>query len=353
MKLKSHGDWILQNIAAIESSLKKLPKAKKISWDVSGVDRFDSAGIVLFIKYSKSLSSMSELNMIGYTSEQKSLYDFLTHSKQSKYTKRKDSYLEKLGKSTTEVFLDINNFISFLGHVVIAILSLFIKPKNIRFKETIYHMQKSGINAILIVGMTAFLVGMVIAYQGSVQLAKFGADIFIVDTVGISITRELGPMITAIVIAGRSGSAYTAEIGAMKITDEISAMKTMGFDPFYFLVLPRIFALMLVLPLLVFFADIVGIFGGLVASYMQLNIPAAQFLDRLHEALELKHYFLGLIKTPIFAFFIAIIGCYKGFSVSHNTESLGLNTTSSVVIGIFMVIAIDALFSVLFTKFGL
>ena len=159
--------------------------------------------------------------------------------------------------------------------------------------------------------MTSFLVGMVIAYQGAVQLAKFGADIFIVDTVAISITRELGPMITAIVIAGRSGSAYTAEIGAMKITEETAAMRTMGCDPFVFLVLPRIYALMIALPLLIFFSDIIGIFGGMVASQMQLGISSTQFIDRLYEVLDVKHYILGMIKGPVFAFLIAAVGAFR------------------------------------------
>ena len=194
--------------------------------------------------------------------------------------------------------------------------------------------------------------GMVISYQGSVQLAKFGADIFIVDTVALSITRELGPMITAIVIAGRSGSAYTAEIGAMKITEEIAAMRTMGFDPYTFLVLPRVFALMVSLPLLIFFADIMGILGGMVASNMQLGISMTQFIDRVYEVLEVKHYLLGMMKGPVFAFLIAAIGCFRGLQVSNNTESIGLHTTKSVVNGIFLVIAFDALFSVIFTELG-
>ena len=194
---------------------------------------------------------------------------------------------------------------------------------------------------------------MVISYQGSVQLAKFGADMFIVDTVAISITRELGPMITAIVIAGRSGSAYTAEIGAMKITEEISAMRTMGFDPYAFLVLPRVIALMIALPLLIFFADIIGILGGMVASDMQLGISMTQFTNRLYEVLEVKHYLLGMIKGPVFAFIIATVGCFRGFQVSDNTESIGLHTTASVVNAIFLVIAFDALFSVIYTELGL
>jgi len=160
-------------------------------------------------------------------------------------------------------------------------------------------------------------------------------------------------MITAIVIAGRSGSAYTAEIGAMKITEEIAAMRTMGFDPYAFLVIPRIAALMISLPLLIFFSDVIGILGGMVASSMELSLSSTQFLDRLREILELKQYLLGMIKGPVFAFVIASVGCFRGMQVSDNTESIGLHTTASVVNSIFLVIAFDALFSVIYTELGL
>jgi len=194
---------------------------------------------------------------------------------------------------------------------------------------------------------------MVISYQASVQLAKFGADIFVVDTVAISMTRELGPMITAIVIAGRSGSSYTAEIGAMKLTQEIDAMKTMGFNPFIFLVVPRVIALIISLPLLSFLADIIGIYGGFIAAKMEVGLNATIFINRLYETLDLRHYILGLIKTPVFALTIALIGCFRGFLVSNNTQSIGLQTTASVVNSIFLVIAIDAIFSVVYTELGL
>jgi phospholipid/cholesterol/gamma-HCH transport system permease protein len=281
------------------------------------------------------------------------MYDLIKGHMVNEVPVRKESFLENLGKNVVEALSDVKDFIAFLGQLFYTFFHTLFNPSSIRIKEMVYHIHHSGFNALMIIGLTSFLVGMVIAYQGSVQLAKFGADMYIVDTVGISIVRELGPMITAIVIAGRSGSAYTAEIGAMKITEEISAMRTMGFDPYNFLVLPRIFALMIALPLLIFFSDIMGIFGGMVASQMQLNISFVQFIDRLYEVLEVKHYILGMVKGPVFAFIIAAIGCFRGFQVSDNTESLGLHTTASVVNSIFLVIAFDALFSVIYTELGL
>ena len=185
------------------------------------------------------------------------------------------------------------------------------------------------------------------------QLEKFGANIFIVEMIGISLTRELAPLITAIVVAGRTGSAYTAQLGVMKITEEMDAMRTMGFNPHHFLVIPRILALMIALPLLVFLADIVGIFAGMIISEIHLQLSFSEFFNRLHNVLGVKHVWIGLIKAPFFAFLIGIISCFRGFQVEKNTESIGRYTTISVVNAIFLVIACDALFSVILTEMGI
>jgi phospholipid/cholesterol/gamma-HCH transport system permease protein len=353
LKLISTGEWMLNSVIQIEQELVKVPSDKKIVWDVSSISDFDSAGVLLFIEYLERLQKETQVEVVGFSENQKDMYDLLNKNNQVIKAPRKLNFLESLGKQAHEVYMDITSFITFIGHLFYALFHTFLKPKDIRFKETVYHIHQSGFNAIIIIALTSFLVGMVISYQGSVQLAKFGADIFIVDTVAISITRELGPMITAIVIAGRSGSAYTAEIGAMKITEEIAAMRTMGFDPYTFLVLPRVIALMVALPLLIFFADIIGILGGMTAASMQLGISMNLFIERLYEVLEVKHYLLGMMKGPVFAFLIASVGCFRGFQVSLNTESVGLHTTASVVNSIFLVIAFDALFSVIFTELGI
>ena len=354
LKLSATGKWMLNSVLLIEDELRKTPCDKKIIWDLSQIEQFDSAGVLLFIEYFERFKKETDIEVIGYTEKQKSMYALLKEkSLKEVFTPPKQTILEKIGQNTVKAFKDFKDFVTFLGHVFSAFFHTLMHPKDIRFKEMIYHIHRSGFNALTIVGLSAFLVGLVIAYQSGVQLEKFGANLFIVDAVSISITRELGPMITAIVIAGRSGSAYTAEIGAMKITEEIAAMRTMGFDPYYFLVLPRIFAMMIALPLLIFFADIMGIFGGMVASKMQLGISMGQFIERLNEVLEVKHYLLGMVKGPVFAFLIAAVGCYRGLQVSENTESIGLHTTASVVNSIFLVIAFDALFSVIYTKLEL
>ena len=353
IRIASVGEWTLATVPEIEKELKGIPRGKSVLWDLSGVEAFDSAGVLLFIEYYDKLKQNVSVEVVGYSESQKEMYGLLREHMIEKVPERKTSFFEELGKSTLVAVGDIKDLITFLGHLFFTLFNALLHPGKIRIKEMVYHVHHSGFNALMIIGLTSFLVGMVIAYQGAVQLAKFGADIFIVDTVGISMVRELGPLITAIVIAGRSGSAYTAEIGAMKITEEIAAMRTMGFDPYNFLVLPRIFALIIALPLLIFFSDIMGIFGGMVASQMELNISMTQFVDRLYEVLEVKHYILGMIKGPVFAFVIAAIGCFRGFQVSDNTESLGLQTTASVVNSIFLVIAFDALFSVIYTELNL
>ena len=346
----SSGDWIVKNISEIENILSEIPENNLIHWDVSNISSFDSSGILIFLKYFKRFKSVK---VEGYTEEQKEMFEILNTDKKEFSHKKEDGVFVSTGKYVYDLYTDLKDFSIFLGYLSASFFYSLLHIRNIRFKEITYHIHKSGFNAVFIIGLTSFLVGMVLSYQGSVQLAKFGADIFIVDTVAISLVRELGPMITAIVIAGRSGSSYTAEIGAMKITEEISAMRTMGFDPYGFLVLPRVIALMIVLPLLIFLADIMGIFGGMVAAQMELGISFTQFIERLSEVLELKQFTLGMIKGPVFAFIIASIGCFRGFQVSDNTESLGKQTTASVVNGIFLVIVFDAIFSIIYTGFGI
>ena len=352
IELRAQQEWSLRSVTAIQEQLDQVPESKKIVWDLSGVTSFDSAGVLLFIDYLERFERFAEVTVTGYSDNQQKMYTLLKSTTDTNIPVSQKHFIENIGKAAVEVYADIQAFVLFLGHLFVAMTHLLFHPKDIRFKEIVYHVHQSGLNALVIIGLTSFLVGMVIAYQGAVQLAKFGADIFIVDTVAISMVRELGPMITAIVIAGRSGSAYTAEIGAMKITEEIAAMRTMGFDPYYFLVLPRVFAMMIALPLLIFFADIVGIFGGMVAAAIELDISVPQFTDRLQEVLEVKHYLLGMLKGPVFAFVIASVACFRGFQVSDSTESVGLQTTASVVNAIFLVIAFDALFSIIFTEFG-
>jgi phospholipid/cholesterol/gamma-HCH transport system permease protein len=210
-------------------------------------------------------------------------------------------------------------------------------------------MEVAGVNALPIVGLLTFLIGVVLAYQSADQLRRFGAEIFTVNLLGISILRELGVLITAILVAGRSGSAFTAQIGTMKVREEVDALQTIGMDPIEVLVLPRMFALVIVLPLLAFYADIMGLLGGAIMSLVALDISMVQFLQQLKAWTTLWTFWIGIIKAPVFAFLIALVGCFQGLRVEGSAESVGRLTTQSVVQGIFLVIVADAIFSIIFS----
>jgi len=266
---------------------------------------------------------------------------------------QKQSFVHNIGEYIHNHFLGFLLFMAFLGNVFITKIHYLKSIQNIRFKEIAFEINESGLKALGIVSLTSFLIGLVIAYQSAFQLKLYGANIFIVDMIGISILRELAPLITAIVIAGRSGSAFTAQIGAMKITEELDAMRTMGFEPYIFLVMPRIIALMITLPLLIFVSDIMGIFGGMLVANIDLNITVELFVERFHEVVDISHLFIGLLKGPFFAFLIASIAIYRGLMVKNDTQSIGFNTTKSVVESIFAVIVCDAIFSIVFTSLGI
>lgn len=349
------GEWTIYHLPKIASMLKLYSAHTPIKWDMSGVTQIDSAGIALVRLYSEQFEAQGfTTQIVGRTQEHLQLYHLLySQSTHNIPSQRPKGWLYTLGYKTFNWFHGITAFLHFIGEAFILFLYLLRHPSKIRYRSIMSHIFATGLSALPIVATSAFLIGLVIAFQSLVQLQKFGADIFIVDTIGISLTRELAPLVTAIVVAGRSGSAFTAQIGAMKMTQEIDAMKTMGFDPFIFLVWPRVLALMIVMPLLIFFADIIGIFGGMVVAKAQAGLSYNEFLYRLKGTLALKHYVIGIVKGPFFAFLIAIISTYRGFQISLNTESIGRYTTQSVVNSIFLVIACDALFSILLTELKL
>ena len=352
-----YGIWRVSTIDKVERSLDRLKfSTKSVVIDLAKVSELDSSGaLLLFLLKQKAVKNGLQVSIENLNSRYKKLLTLIenSYSEEPKVIVKNSNFIENIGKKSVEVYSYLIDFLAFLGELFIKSLYIFKKPSNFRFKETVYFINTAGINALPIIGMTSFLVGVVIAYQTIVQLSKFGADIFVVDASAISIARELGPMITAIVVAGRTASAYTAELGAMKLTEEINAMKTMGFMPYYFLVIPRVVALIIALPILIFFSDIVGIFGSMVATKAQIGLSFDIFIHRVYEVLALKHYLIGIAKGPFFAFIIAVIGVFHGLRVSQDTESIGKETTKSVVNAIFFVIVCDALFSVIFTELGI
>jgi len=353
------GSWTLEHVDRLSKQTNFSCEDQKVVFDFTNLTNFDTHGILLIIEAIKKLQKQKcRVSKIGESKKFITLYEvcFKNFPKEIKLPVKYNSigsFFYNIGQMVTSAKKTLINFFSFVGGLTKAVGILILKPANIRFKATFYHVENSGLKALPIILLTSFLIGVVIAFQGAVQLEKFGANIFIVEMVAISVARELAPLITAIVIAGRSASAYTAEIGVMKITEEIDAMKTMGFSVWNFLIIPRVFALMISLPLLVFFADVVSIFGGMVVAALQLGISFEEFMNRMQESVEIKHFIIGLIKAPIFGWIIAVIGCFRGFQISSSTESVGKYTTISVVNAIFWVIAMDAVISVFLTEMGL
>jgi phospholipid/cholesterol/gamma-HCH transport system permease protein len=260
--------------------------------------------------------------------------------------------LARLGASTLSACDEARRLLSFYGETIVTLGRLALHPRRLRVTSLVHHLEQTCLNALPIVGMIAFLIGVVLAYQGADQLRRFGAEVFTVNLLGVSVLREIGILLTAIVVAGRSGSAFTAEIGMMKVREEIDALRTIGADPIEVLVVPRLLALMIALPLLAFFADILALFGGGLMAVLALGIPPHQFLSQLEGAITPTMFWIGMIKAPVFAFLIALVGCYQGLAVGGSAESVGRLTTQSVVLSIFLVIVADALFSILFSYLG-
>ncbi|QJB68744.1 ABC transporter permease [Parasphingorhabdus halotolerans] len=260
--------------------------------------------------------------------------------------------LGEIGEATTTAFKTMAGLVGFFGAVTAASFSLLRHPGRIRWHAVIQRFDVVGVRALGIVGLMSFLIGLVIAQQGAVQLRQFGAEVFTVNLVGRLTLRELGVLMTAIMVAGRSGSAFAAQIGTMKLTEEIDAMRTIGVSPVEALVIPRMMAAVLMLPLLGFYASVVAIIGGGLLSWVALDIPPATFFARIREVVPITDVYIGLVKAPVFGAIIALSGCYQGMQVEGNAEEVGKRTTAAVVQAIFLVIVLDAFFAVFFSWIG-
>ena len=261
--------------------------------------------------------------------------------------------LERVGRSAAAAFEQAVALLGFVGESAVALAGCVAHPARFRWRPILYNIRSAGFDALPIVGLLSFLLGIVVAYQGADQLRQYGANIFVADLVGLSMLREFAPLITAIIIAGRSGSAYAAQIGTMAVTEEIDAMRTLGIAPLDLLVLPKIIALLIALPLLTVFADVLGVFGGMIMARAQLGVGFGEFLDRFVKAVSMTAYLIGIGKAPVFAAIIAVVGCFQGFRTKGGADSVGRQTTRSVVQSIFLVIVADALFSIAFSALDL
>ncbi|MFC2428564.1 MAG: MlaE family ABC transporter permease [Campylobacter sp.] len=358
LKINLKNDWNYKLPAKIWKATQNLlssNKFSKIVLNFKDVKEFDYAA-ALFLKNTLQ-NARKSYELINLTPHAQKIFDSINSEvnpkiKQIINSKPRGNPLSQIGKNLTAFFAGFCAFLNFMGEFLVKFGKIFML-KNIRVKEILAYFEDAGIKSVFIVCLTSFLIGIVLAYQGSSLLASFGATIIIVEMMGLLTLREIAPLIAAIIVAGRLASSFTAQIGVMKITEEIDAMKTMGFDPFKFLVLPRVIALIVAMPLIVFLADVSGILGEMVVMENYLNISFDSYLARFGQEVDIKHLYVGLFKAPFFGVVIAFIGCMRGFQIGGNTQSVGTYTTVSVVNAIFGVIMVDALFSIIFTQLGI
>lgn len=352
-QIRCHGDWTLEGLHSVELQLEKFPwpTVPTIIFEGSTLQTMDTAGAWLLFRTRNALEKNGKIVIwSNFRHEHADLLQMITHYAPeigplpSPPTRQ---LLETIGIKAAHSFRQLVNFFAFVGETFVVLLRIIRSPSHLRWQALFANLHSAGLTALPIIGLMAFLMGIVLAYQGGTQLNRYGANIFIVDLVGITLLRELAPLLTAIIIAGRSGSAYTAQIGTMRVTEEIDALHTLGIAPMELLVLPKLLALIILMPLLSVYADILGLFGAMLIAQFSLGVNMTDFLDRLPQAVSLNHYLMGLSKAPIFAIIIALIGCYQGFQVTGGAEQVGKQVTISVVQAIFLVIMIDALFSIL------
>ncbi|WP_430398848.1 MlaE family lipid ABC transporter permease subunit [Ferrovibrio sp.] len=358
--LSLSGAWTLGEAARLSRSLDSLNlgAARQLRIDAGGLERVDTAGAVLLQRLGHRFGPGVTVEWRAVKPEHQTLIDYVAGCDAASAAPPHPGngllrFIAHLGWLVLFAAREGRRFITFIGRVVEAFARIAISPRRLRFTSVVFHMEQTGLNALPIVGLISFLIGVVMAYQGADQLRQFGAEVFVVNLVGVSVLRELGILLTAIVVAGRSGSAFTAQIGSMKVNEEVDAIRTLGLDPVEVLVVPRVLALIITLPLLAFFADIMGLLGGALMAWVTLDITPFLFFQRLHEAVSLNSFLVGLVKAPVFAALIAMVGCYEGLRVKRDAESVGRLTTRSVVQSIFLVIVADALFSIFFSALGI
>lgn len=356
------GNWTLLNLAELEDliddRLLGTLEVAKIQFKCGGLQQFDLSGAWLLYRTAERARALGyETDFHGFREEHIQFIDDVLEIENSR---EKPAPIPAWGWRTLERLADgLHNSwqgtlkrLAWWWLITSAMGRSVLSPSRFRWIATARHITDAGINAIAIVALMAFLVAVVLAFQSQSQLVQFGAQIFTIDLVALSILREMGGLLTAILVAGRSGSAFAAEIGVMQLNEEIDAMQTMGVDPIETLIVPRMIALLICLPLLTFVADIAGLLGTFAITTFLLDIPSGLAIDRLLSLDILQHFGVGMVKAPVFALVIGMIGTYRGYYVGNSADAVGRNTTSAVVESVFTVILVDALFSILFTELG-
>jgi phospholipid/cholesterol/gamma-HCH transport system permease protein len=361
--LSPSGSWTAAHAAALETLVgfasPKLRQTQNLTIDMADVRELDTLGAWLIEKMSRgAVEAGHPATVVGISSRYEGLIEDVRQVNRRKPADRVVTNpvlarLEAVGRSTFSSADDVSVFLQMLGAVGSASFGVLRRPRSLRLKSLVYHLHQVGWQAIPIIALVTFLIGAIIAQQGIFHFRKFGAESYVVDLVGILILREIGVLIVAIMVAGRSGSAYTAELGSMKMREEIDALSTMGLDPVEVLIFPRIVALILALPILAFIGSMAALYGGGLVAWFYGGMSPAIFIARLHEAVSVTHFEVGMIKAPFMALVIGIVASSEGLRVKGSAESLGKQTTISVVKSIFLVIVLDGAFAVFFASIGM
>ncbi|CAN5409338.1 MlaE family lipid ABC transporter permease subunit [soil metagenome] len=326
---------------------------KVTTLDLSGIDRIDTIGAWVIHRFAVARDARID----GLDEDGTHLLHQIENADQPIVLKTKQSsaiirIVSEVGEATLIALSTLLGLLGFLGSTALAFAHVIRHPSRFRFNATVHRFEVVGVSALWIIGLMSFLIGIVIAQQGAVQLRQFGAEVYTINLVGRITLRELGVLMTAIMVAGRSGSAFAAQIGTMKLTEEIDAMRTIGVSPMEALVVPRVLAAIVMMPLLGFYASLLSIIGGGLLCWISLDIPWITFIQRIREVVPLTDLYVGLVKAPVFGAIIAIAGCFQGMLVEGDAEQVGARTTSAVVQAIFLVIVLDAFFAVFFTWIG-
>lgn len=342
--LRLSGSWVLSTAWQAGQLLQAQPTPLQ-GVDARGIDQLDSAGVLQLLRFAHRIGLPDEALL--FRDEHRALVCTIEEVADERPKPQRDfgvaAALERLGRSMHAIGGNLVVLLGFFGENLAKLARLLRQPRRLRLTATVHQMEEVGLDAVPLIALLSYLVGAVIAFLGSTILRDFGAEIYVVELVNIAFLREFGVLLTAIVLAGRTASAFTAQIGAMKAREEIDAIRTLGLDPVDLLVLPRVLALLLMLPLLTFIAMLAGLAGGITVGAFDLGIPPQMYIARMHETLELRHFLVGLSKAPVFALIIALIGCLEGLKVEGTAQSVGERTTSSVVQTISLVIILDAL----------
>jgi phospholipid/cholesterol/gamma-HCH transport system permease protein len=327
---------------------------RKLVVDLSKVGYLDSAGSIGLIHLEEMMKSRSITFQLAHaTEEARRILDLVDREALSAHPLASEgpaeNIFEQIGQTSVKVCNDFVALMTFLGDLLGELLYCFLHPRSVRWDDLLFYMRRTGVEGLPIVGLLSFLLGLIIAFMSSLQLKQFGANIYVASLVGVAMVTELGPLMTAIIVAGRSGSAFAAEIGTMKVNEEVDALITMGFDPIRFLAIPKVLAAVLVVPLLTLYADLFGIAGGLVVGVLGLDLTVHSYLQATTKVIHVASILKSLIKSVVFAALIAGIGCQRGFQVRGGAEEVGSATTSAVVAGIFMIVVTDSAFAILYS----